>query len=110
MSQLTLELPTTLYHQLETLAQSEGVSLGQYVVFALTRQATLAYKVHSVPEDEITHQRTAYAALLQSLGKASFAEIEETMQKREAVEPEIGLAPEVVKRLQDRIAKQQVPA
>lgn len=110
MNQLTLELPDTLHHQLETLAQYEGVSLSQYALFALTREATLSYTVHSVPETETTQQRTAFAALLNSLGQASFSEIEKIMQEREVVEPETGLTPEVVKRLQSRIANQQIQA
>ena len=106
MSQLTVELPQTLHHQLETLAQSEGVPLGQYVLSALTRQATLSYTAQAVPETEVAQQRTAFATLLNNLGQASFAEIEKTMQEREAVEPEVGLMPEVVQRLQSRIAQQ----
>jgi hypothetical protein len=61
MSQLTLELPQTLHHQLETLAQSEGVSLSQYILFALTRQTTLSYHVQSVPEKDIAQQRSDFA-------------------------------------------------
>lgn len=41
MGRLTLRLPDALHTQLETLARSEGVSLNQYLVYALTRQATL---------------------------------------------------------------------
>jgi hypothetical protein len=108
MSQLTVELPETLHHQLESLAQTEGVSLSQYVLFALTRQATLSYTVRSVPETEIAQQRTAFATLLNNLGQASFSEIEKVMQEREIVEPEIGLTPEVVKRLQNRIAHHRI--
>ena len=107
MSQLVLELPTTLHHQLETLARSEGVSLGQYVMFALTRQTTQAYTVQAVPENEIAQQKSAFSALLQNLGKASFAEIEQIMRERETVAPEAGLTPEIVQRLRERIANQK---
>ncbi len=107
MSQLLIELPQTLHHQLETLAQSEGVSLSQYITFALTRQTTLAYTVRAVPENDLAQQRTAFATLLQSLGKVSFAEIDQVMQEREVVAAESGLTPEVVKLLQGRIAQQQ---
>jgi hypothetical protein len=110
VNQLFLELPKTLQQQLETLARSEGVSLSQYILFALTRQATLAYIVRAVPGNEIAQQRTAFSALLQNLGHASFAEIEQVMQEREVVTPEVGLTPEVVKRLQNRISSQQPSA
>ncbi len=110
MSQLLLELPETLHHQLETLAQSEGMPLSQYITFALTRQATLAYNVQAVREMEVAQQRTAFAKLLQSLGQASFAEIEQVMQEREVIAPEAGLTFEIIERLQSRIAQQQPAA
>jgi len=109
MSQVNLKLPETLHQQLERLARSEGVSLNQYIVFALTRQAAMSYTIDAVPENEIAKQRTDFAALLHSLGKASFNEIEKTMQERELVKAEKGLTPAVVKRLQRRIANQQQP-
>jgi len=107
MSQLVLELPATLQQQLETLAQNEGVSLSHYITFALTRQAMQAYTVQAVSENEISQQRMAFSALLQNLGRASFAEIEQVMQERETVTPEAGLTPEIVKRMRERIASQQ---
>ncbi|CUS03490.2 Protein encoded in hypervariable junctions of pilus gene clusters (fragment) [Candidatus Promineifilum breve] len=42
MARLTLRLPDTLHEQLQTLAEQEAVSLNHYIVYALTRQATLA--------------------------------------------------------------------
>ncbi len=77
-------------------------------MFALTRQATLAYTVRAVSENEIAQQRTAFSALLQSLGQASFAEIEQILRERETVTPEAGLTPEVMQQLQNRMAKQQL--
>lgn len=108
MSQLTLKLPETLRHQLETLAQGEGVSLNQYILFALTRQTTLSYHVQSVPDKDVAQQRSDFANLLNSLGQTSFSEIEKVMQEREVVEPEPGLTPEVVKRLQQRIENRKM--
>ena len=57
MSQLVLEIPETLHHQLEKLAQNEGVSLNQYLVSALTQKATSAYKVEAVSENAIDAQK-----------------------------------------------------
>ncbi|NUM78247.1 toxin-antitoxin system HicB family antitoxin [candidate division KSB1 bacterium] len=108
MSHLTVDLPETLRHQLESLAQNEGVSLSQYVLFALTRQATLSYFAQPVPETETAQQRTAFTRLLNDLGQASFAEIERVMQEREVSEPEVGLTPEVLKRMQSRIASRTI--
>jgi predicted HicB family RNase H-like nuclease len=52
MGRLTVCLPGTLHEQLTLLADREGVSLNQYIVYALTRQVTLAYTVQAVPEQE----------------------------------------------------------
>jgi len=109
MSRVTLKLPETLHQQLERLARSEGVTLNQYIVFALARQAAMAYTVEAVPEKQIAQQRVDFAALLHSLGQASFAEIEKVMQRRELVKAEKGLTSDVVKSLQHRIANQQRP-
>ncbi len=104
MSRVTLDLPETLYRQLEIQAQREGVLLDQYVVYALTRQLTLAYTVRALPETAVAEQRPQYAALLQSLGQASYEEIQKTLAERETVESEPGLTPEVLTRLQQRLA------
>jgi len=104
MSRVTLDLPDSLYRQLEAQAQREGVLLDQYLVYALTRRLTVAYAVRAVPEAAVAEQRTQYAALLQSLGQASYEEIEKTLAEREVIEPELGLTAEVVARLQARLA------
>lgn len=105
MSRLTLRLPQTLHVQLTDLAETEGVSLNQYIVYALTRQVSLAYTVQPVPEHVIAQQKASFSALLQSLGTASFDEIELLMSEREEVEPEPELTPEMVQKLQSRIAQ-----
>ena len=107
MSRLTLRLPNTLHEQIRALAEQESISMNQYVVYALTRQVTQAYHVQEVPDKAIRQQRAAYIALLQSLGEASFEEIKNVLDEREAVEPEKGLTPEVVEKLRDHIAVSQ---
>jgi len=104
VGRLTVHLPETLHRQLDTQAQHEGVSLNQYIVYLLTRQATLAYTVHALPEEDVAQQHTQFTALLESLGQASYAEIERVLAERETVEPEAGLSPEVVAHLQQRLA------
>ena len=71
MSRLTLRLPETLHRQLEELAQSEEISLNQYIVYALTRQVTSTYTVQAFPEKAVAQQQATYNALLQTLGEAS---------------------------------------
>lgn len=103
MSRLTLRLPDTLHRQLEEIASNEAISLNQYIVYALTRQATLAYTVQAVPEKAVAEQRAAYTALLQNLGQATFKQIQKTLDEREKVKPERGLSPEVVERLKRKL-------
>ena len=103
MSRLTLRLPDSLHRQLEELASNEAVSLNQYIVYALTRQITLAYTVQAVSEKAVAEQRAAYTALLQNLGEASFEQIQEALAERENVPLEDGLSPEVVKRIKQRV-------
>jgi predicted transcriptional regulator len=104
MSRLTLRLPDSLHRQLEELASNESVSLNQYIVYALTRQITLAYTVQAVPEKAVAEQRAAYAALLQNLGQESFEQIRKTLDERETVSPESGLSREVVDRINQRVS------
>ncbi len=109
MGRLTLRLPNTLHTHLESLARHEGVSLNQYVVFALTRQATIAYMVQRVPEREIERQHTSFAALLEKLGPASFDEIAKTLAERETAEHDPGLDEEALETLRQRIQKFSPP-
>ncbi|MDZ4872493.1 MAG: hypothetical protein CLLPBCKN_001881 [Chroococcidiopsis cubana SAG 39.79] len=62
MSRLTVRLPETLHQQLVRLAESEGVSLNQYIVYALTRQVTSAYTVETL--DETTSDRQKESLIL----------------------------------------------
>jgi hypothetical protein len=103
MTRLTLQLPETLHQQLVHLAESEGVSLNQYIVHALTCQVALTYTVHRLPEAEINQQKQAFKTLLQRLGKASSTEIKVALDQRETVQPEEALSPEIINRLQQRI-------
>ena len=103
MAQLTLELPDTLHHQLEGLAQHEGVQLTHYILYILTRQVDSVYTVQVVPEDVVAEQEANYLALRQQWGKASPQQVEEVLAKREMIEPEPGLRPEVIEKLRQRI-------
>ena len=103
MSRLTLRLPETLHQQLTNLAEGEGVSLNQYIVYALTRQVTLAYSVSSVPEEEIQQQKLSFNSLLQELGKVSSAETTTALAAREMTPPEKDLDSNTVAILQQKI-------
>ncbi|MGB8698763.1 MAG: YlcI/YnfO family protein [Thermosynechococcaceae cyanobacterium] len=103
MSRLTLRLPETLHQQLAHLAESEGVSLNQYIVYALTRQVSSAYSVQVLSEADVKQQEQSFSERLQQLGKASSAEIQAILAEREIVEPEEELSADVIHRLQQRI-------
>ncbi len=107
MSRLTLRLPETLHRQLKVQARREGVSLNQYIVYALTRQTQLAYTVQAIPENVAAQQQAQYTELLRSLREASYAEIKETLAEREVVESEYSLHPDAVARLQKRLMTNQ---
>jgi HicB family len=102
MSRLTLRLPETLHHQLTGLADREGVSLNQYIVYALTRQTTSAYTVVPATEGPAA-QMQDFQALLQQLRSGTEAEIEAALADREVVEPEPELTPEVLARVRSVI-------
>ena len=105
MSRLTLRLPETLHQQLTRLADGEGVSLNQYIVYALTRQTTLAYTVLAISDAEVKQQQQAFQSLTKKLGEASDDEIESVLATRQLVEPEPELSSDVITLLQERIRK-----
>jgi uncharacterized protein (DUF1778 family) len=105
VSRLTLRLPETLHQQLARLAEKEGVSLNQYIVYALTRQAVSTHEIQIVPEVEVEQQKQAFQSLLKQLGQVSPNEIEAVLAAREQVDAEAELSPDVVARLQERIRK-----
>ncbi len=106
MSRLTLRLPETLHHQLTGLADREGVSLNQYIVYALTRQTTSAYTIVPATESP-TAQMQDFQSLLEQLRSGSDEEISAVLADREVVEPEPELTPEVLARVRSVIATQK---
>jgi hypothetical protein len=81
------------------------LSLNQYVIYALTRQTTLAYTIVAVSDAEVKQQQQAFQLLKKKLGQASNDEIELALATRELVEPEPELSADVVALLQERIRK-----
>jgi preprotein translocase subunit SecA len=107
MSRLTLRLPDTLHHQLIHLAESEGVSLNQYIVYALTRQSSTNYIVQPLPQQETNQQQSDFTNLLQKLGKSSPTEIEIALSERETVQSEEELTPEIIAQFQQRLQSKE---
>jgi hypothetical protein len=102
MSRLTLRLPDTLHQQLIDLAESEGVSLNQYIVYALTRQSSINYITQQIPKQETNQQQSDFTNLLQKLGTTSPTEIEIALSEREPVQPEKELNTEINTQFQQR--------
>ncbi|MBX3000384.1 MAG: hypothetical protein KF893_17805 [Caldilineaceae bacterium] len=101
MGELTLHLPKTLESALEAQARQEGVSLEQYVLYALARQVeTGTYTVRLVPQQDLHEQQERFQTLLTTLGKPSPTETEAILAERALTEPEEGLTEELRARLQ----------
>jgi uncharacterized protein (DUF1778 family) len=105
MSRLTLRLPESLHHQLTGLADREGVSLNQYIVYALTRQATVYTVVPATKSP--AQQEQDFQALLQQLKQENPELRRSVLADREVVEPEPELTPEVLARVRSAIAAQK---
>jgi predicted HicB family RNase H-like nuclease len=103
MSRLTLRLPETLHQHLVHLAEGEGVSLNQYIVYALTRQVSSAYSVQVLSEVDVKQQEQSFSTRVQKLGTVFPAELQAILAERERVEPEENLSTEVIQRLQQHI-------
>ena len=103
MRRLTLRLPETLFHRLELLADSEGVSLNQYLVYSLTQSVARAYRAIPVAQDEIEKQHAQFNQLITLLGVVSDEEFEAILAEGEFDESGTGLDQDVVTRIEAKI-------
>jgi hypothetical protein len=110
MSRLTLRLPETLHQKLALAAEQEGVSLNQYIVYALTRQSvdapvrgSIINTISAQPAPEIERQRSLFQALKDELGESAPADIDAILAVREVVTCEPELTTEIVDRLRSKI-------
>ena len=83
VGRFTLRLPESLHQELESRARQEGVSLNQYVVYALARQVSPTYTIQVLPEEAIKEQRERYESLLESLGESSLVATKAFLAERE---------------------------
>jgi hypothetical protein len=103
MNTITLTLPDAVYRQLEFLAQSEGLSLYQYLVNAMTAHAVSGYRIQATSEQNRLRQREEFHALLDRLGTASEEEIDRVLGEREKVEPEPELNTDTISKFREMI-------
>lgn len=108
MSRLTLRLPETLHRQLANLAEREGISLNQYIVYALTRQVSSAYTVETISQENLLKQQENFNNLLAQLEKADTKKVEKALSQREIVDPEPELTPDIINRLKTKIKNNQL--
>ena len=106
MSPLTLQLPETLRDQLTRLAVREGVSLDQYILYALTRQVSATYSVQVASQSEVAQQEADLQQWIQSSAPCSKAEAAEILAEREPVEGDHKLGTDIVDRFQKMIHPQ----
>lgn len=102
MGRFTLRLPQSLHKELEQRAKSEGVSLNQYIVYALTRQVSDQYHVQVLPNTAVEQQQAHFQELLQALGDPSVTVTKQFLDQREENATE--LPPETVAALKAKIA------
>lgn len=105
MSRVTLQLPETLHRYLASQAQQEGVSLQQYLLYALTRQLAQSYTAQVVSEEAVAQQQVQWSALLDTLGHADPAMLTAAFAARDSRVPEPELTPEVLTRLHARLTQ-----
>lgn len=103
MGRFTLRLPQTLHQELEMRAQNEGVSLNQYIVYALTRQVASTYTIQVLPGESIRDQQESYAKLLDSLGDSSISATKAFLAERAVTDPEEELTAEITTRLKEKM-------
>ncbi len=100
MSQLSLQIPETLHHRLLQLSNGEGIPLDQYIIYALTERVSQTYVVTKNTGVSMAQTQASIAQVRDRLGTTSAEEIQAILNEREIVEPEVGLSPEVIDRVQ----------
>ncbi|MCA9968878.1 MAG: toxin-antitoxin system HicB family antitoxin [Anaerolineales bacterium] len=108
MGRLTLRLPDTLHQELEARAQQEGVSLNQYLVYALARHVTAKYTVVLASDEGVRQQQQRYAALLDDLGEAPDAAAAAVLAARDAEPHADADAAQLIRLLREKIAAYEV--
>lgn len=103
MNSITLTLPDTLYRQLESLAQIEGLPLTQYLLNTMVAHTLANYRVHTTSDTERLQQRSAFLAQLDRLGTATEAKIDRVLAEREHAKPEPELDAETISKFRSMI-------
>jgi len=104
MGRFTVRLPDTLHRALESRARQEGVSLNQYIVYALTQQVTPAYTIQVLPEADIQKQGERFNALLKRLGTLDQNQMRDFLDAREVEQPEDAETAALITQIEAKLA------
>lgn len=63
----------------------------------------MAYRVQAIPIEEVNQQQQYFQALVKKLGQASSTEVKSILDRREVVEAEAELSPDIIASFQQRI-------
>ncbi len=85
MGRLVVNVPSSLEGRLKIIAEREGVSLEEYVLYVLAQQVSKGYVVEEIPPEDLARQKEAFEALLRELGTVSDEEAWEILSEREPV-------------------------
>jgi len=106
MGRLTLRLPESLHQKLINLSENEGVSLNQYIVYALATQVASKYTVSVTSIQERSQQQQNFQDLIKRLGETDLSDVKEILQNRETVQAESELSQDLINRLKMKIEQQ----
>ena len=101
MSRLTLRLPNSLHEQLKEAAKREGVSLNQYVVYALAQRTAPGFVIAQHSDEDVEAQAEAFNRYLKNTSPASEEVVQAFLKARADAEPDVDT--EVAERLQGRL-------
>ncbi|MEZ4732299.1 MAG: hypothetical protein R3E79_34740 [Caldilineaceae bacterium] len=106
MGTLTVELPKTLEYELEARAQQEGVSLSQYVIYALTQNVTPIYTIQMLTTEIPERQKERFTALLKKLGAPDRAVASQVLAGREKEVIDDPMVAALIARVEAKFAEQ----
>ena len=93
MSKLTFRLSESLHVQPKEAAKREGVSLNQYVVYALAQKTAPSFSVLKHRDEDVKEQARAFYDYLENAPKASEVEVGAFLEDRKEIEGDTDLPP-----------------
>lgn len=104
MRRFTLRLPETLFHRLELLAENEGISLNQFLVYSLTQTAATAFQIVPLQREDVEKQEVRYQTVLERLANIDAGEFDRILAEGEPVAEYEAVDPDLVERVEAKLA------